>query len=76
MYNDINKREPERIHECPLHRDDLKAYNVLSLQKHDFEKIMPEGDYRYEHKVFADDDDNIFTKTVFERYKTGEKSFF
>jgi hypothetical protein len=72
----FNRRFPGRLHQCPLQRDDFKLYNISSYIKNDFEKILPDGDYRYEHKFWNDDDENIFTVTVYEAFKTGEPAFF
>lgn len=66
----------DAFHPCPPNRNDFKQFNFSSNTKMDFEKIMPDGDYRYEHKAWNDDDENVFTKIVYERFKTGEDSFF
>jgi hypothetical protein len=64
------------LHPCPIVKGEFKQYNVSSSLKLDFEKILPSGDYRYEHLYWNDDDDLIFKHTVYERFKTQEDSFF
>jgi hypothetical protein len=73
-----NTREyfPEKFHPCPLKVDDLTVFNYSSILKNDFERTLPDGDYRYEHKYWTDDDENVFTKVVYEKYKTGEDPLF
>jgi hypothetical protein len=63
------------VQPCPLHKNYFKIFNFSTYAKNDFEKILPNGDYRYEHKYWNDQDENIFTKTVYERFKTMEDSF-
>lgn len=53
----------------------IKQLNFSSNNKFDFETLMLDGDYRYEHKFWSDEGENIFQKTVFEKFKTGEDSF-
>lgn len=67
---------PDKFHSCPLYGDDFKFMNFSSNNKHDLEKMMPDGDYRYEHKIWNDDDDLIFQAGIYERFKTGEAAFF
>ena len=67
---------PEKVYLCPLQHDDLKLFRSSSSNKFDFEKIQPDGDYRYEHKYWTDDDENIYTNTVNEMFKTAEDAFF
>ena len=77
IFENAIAKYPEKVHPCPLRRDDLKFFNFSSNNnKFDFEKIQPDGDYRYEHKFWRDDDENIFTHTVYEKFKTGEDAFF
>jgi hypothetical protein len=72
----LSEKLAQGIHLCPLVQDDFKEFNYSSEGKQDFEKTLPDGDYRYEHKYWNDEDENIFTKTVYERFKTGEEAFF
>lgn len=72
---DFERLNPNMMQRCPLKRDFFKTYNISSSNKQAFETILPNGDYRYEHKVWSDDDENIFTKTVYETFKTEEDSF-
>jgi hypothetical protein len=67
---------PAIFHPCPMRVDDIKVINYTSTDKNDFEHTLPDGDYRYEHKYWNDDDDNVFTKTIYEKYKTGEDPLF
>ena len=76
VFDRVNAEHPEKFHPCPLQRDDLKLLNFSSNNKHDFERTQPDGDYRYEHKYWNDEDENIFTHTVYEQFKTGEYAFF
>jgi len=62
---------PEKLHPCPLLRDDLKDINVSSSIKQDFEKMLPHGEYRYDHKFWNEEDDLIFFKSIYERFNTG-----
>lgn len=66
----------KKLHPCPLDRNHLKDFNTSSSYKFDFETLMPDGDYKYEHTNWNDEDDNIFQKTVYEKFRTGEESFF
>lgn len=76
MYmNNKNEESFHNLHPCPLQVDDMRVYNYSSNRKLDFEKLQPDGDYRYVHKFWNDDDENIFTATIYERFKTGEVSF-
>lgn len=74
--NSVVNRFPDKLHSCPLHRDDAKVFNVSSHYKNFWETSFPDGDYRYEHKVWTDDDDAVFNVTICERFKTGEDPFF
>ena len=71
-----DQEDPQKRHPCPLLKDDIKRYNYSSSKKFSFEMLQPDGDYRYEHKVWSDEDANIFTATIYEKFKTGEESFF
>ena len=71
----IKKYYPDKFHACPMHRDDLKIYDFPSSYKHAFEEILPDGDYRYERKLFNDDDDNVLTYTIYQKFSTREPSF-
>lgn len=64
-----------KFQRCPLIHDAFIETNVSSNTKMDFERTLPNGDYRYEHKFRSDDDHNVFTKTVYETFNTGEYSF-
>jgi hypothetical protein len=75
FYQYHEKYVPGGISTCPVNRDYFKIYNYSSSIKNEFEKILPNGDYRYEHRIWNGQDDNIFTKTVYERFKTMEDSF-
>lgn len=72
----IRKFNPEKLHLCPMRLDDLKYYNQSSLNKSEHEFYLPDGDYRYEHKYSNDEDDNVFTKTIYEKFNTGEDPLF
>jgi hypothetical protein len=65
-----------KFHPCPIRADDFKVINYTSTDKNDFERTLPDGDYRYEHKYWNDDDDNVFTSTIYEQFKTGEDPLF
>lgn len=65
----------QKIHRCPLERNFFQVYNFSSNLKHDFEKLLPNGDYRYEHKVLTEDDETIFAASIYETFKTQEESF-
>ena len=71
----INAIIPEKVHPCALYRDQLKFINFPSSSKSDFEKVQPGGDYRFEHRLCNEGDENIFTNTVHEKFKTGEDAF-
>lgn len=73
--SDYEETNPQKLHRCPLDRDFFKFYNFSSSSKYDFEKILPNGDYKYEHKVLTDDDENIFAVSIYETFKTEEDSF-
>ena len=75
FFTTLKRSYPDKLHPCPVHRDDLKFFNFSSTQKIEFEKILPDGDYRYERKFFNNDDDNIFSFTVYEKFVTREPSF-
>lgn len=52
---------------CPVKVQSIKFYNFSSSQKQEFEKMMPNGEYKYEHRFWNDEDDNIFNdSTVFD----------
>ena len=72
----VRKSNSTALHPCPMINGDLSVFNVSSYIKHDFETIMPDGDYRYEHMYWNDEDELVYKKTVFERFKTMEESFF
>ena len=59
IFENAIAKYPEKVHPCPLQRDDLQFFNYSSNDKIDFEKIQPDGDYRYEHKFWSDGDENI-----------------
>lgn len=73
---DFESINPDKLHRCPLKRNLLKEFNISSSNKLEFETVLPNGDYKYQHKIWNDGEDNIFTKTVYETYKTDEDSFF
>jgi hypothetical protein len=72
----LSETAPKRIAPCPLVKDWLNDYNISAYIKQDFERILPDGEYKYEHRFWNDRDENIFTKTVYERFKTMEDAFF
>lgn len=76
LKEDIEKHSPQKLHSCPFFGDDLKEYNFSSSRKGDFEKYFPDGDYRYVHRFWNKEDANIFTSTIYEKFKTGEDEFF
>jgi hypothetical protein len=71
----IQKYDSEKLKPCPLTNHDINMYNFSASIKQDFEQILPSGDYRYDHRLWNDEDENIFSKSVYERFKTMEDSF-
>jgi hypothetical protein len=67
---------PKKLKPCPITNDFVTDLNVSAYIKHDFEKSLPSGNYKYVHRIFNDEDANIFTKIVFESFKTNTKKFF
>lgn len=72
----LEKNYPNKILRCPLESNFMKDYNSSSRIKNDFETILPNGDYRYERRFYNDEDDNIYSSTVYEAFNTREDSFF
>jgi hypothetical protein len=71
----LQEYDHEKLKPCPLMNHDINMNNYSASIKQDFEKILPDGDYRYEHRMWNDEDENIFSKSVYERFKTMEDSF-
>jgi hypothetical protein len=76
IFKNTQEKHFSKFHPCPMRVDDISVINHTSTEKIDFERTLPDGDYRYEHKYWNDDDDNVFTKTIYEKYKTGEDPLF
>lgn len=72
----LEKNYPNKILRCSLESNFMKDYNSSSRIKNDFETILPNGDYRYERRFYNDEDDNIYSSTVYEAFNTREDSFF
>lgn len=72
----LKKLAPEKLHPCPLTGDFFHFLNYQSDWKQEHEKIMPDGDYRFDHKFWNDEDEKVFEFNVYETFKTREKSFF
>ena len=64
----------ERLHPCPLDTDSFKEYNISSSLKQPFEYYFPSGEYRYTHRFWNDEDDEIYTRIIYERFLTGVKA--
>jgi hypothetical protein len=67
---------PEKLKPCPDIDNFFKFQNMSTSRHNDFERSFPDGDYRADLRAFNDEDDNIFTYTTYERFKTGEDPFF
>lgn len=68
--------QSDSISPCPFQSFHLNHKDFSSNNKKDFEKLLPHGDYKYDHKVWSDDDGNILTISVYERFNTGIKQKF
>lgn len=75
LYDKYDKYWPDKLHFCPMLPNDMNVYNLSSSVKEPFETLLPDGEYRYEHRYWNDDDDNIFTKFIYEQFNTKEASF-
>jgi hypothetical protein len=71
----IETNYSKKFQPCPLKPDFFKNYNISAYVKYDFEKNLPSGDYKYVHRYWDDDDNNIFTYIVHEKFTTNAKAF-
>jgi hypothetical protein len=71
----MEENYPKKFQPCPLKPDFFTNYNISAYVKYDFEKNLPSGDYKYVHRYWNDDDKNILTYTVHEKFTTNAKAF-
>lgn len=76
LIQQMKEMYPEKVHPCPFEGLEFQFYNFSSSNKMDIEKSLPSGDYRYQHTFFNDEDSLMFQTTVYEKFITGENSFF
>lgn len=72
----LKEKLSNRLRPCPIKQSLMSGYNVSAYLKLDFEKLFPSGDYRYDHHLWNDEDSNIFTRIVFERFRTNSRKLF
>ena len=68
--------DKDQLHPCPLSKDFFYRTNQSSLQKMEFETILPDGDYKFDHSYWTDDDAQVYRFVVYEKFKTMEDAFF
>lgn len=61
---------------CPFLKNDLRWINESSSSQSNVIAKLPNGDYRKHFSFFNDDDKNVFTRILYERYLTHEDSWF
>jgi hypothetical protein len=53
---------------CPIKGKDFQFFNYSGKMPH--EKNYPRGDYKYEHRLYTDDDEELYKMTVYEHYES------
>ena len=72
----MERTDRYKFHPCPVSEDFFYYVNVSSQIKMDFETILPDGDYKFDHRYWTDDDETVFRNIVYEKFKTMEDAFF